>query len=205
MASVAFDTTGTRLLSAGDDKTARLWDLTADPPALVREFKQAPDKLMWAALSPNNRLVASTGRGSFAAIYKADDGELLHRLVGHEQTVFRAIFSPDGRQLATVSTDATVRLWDLGHWRSALRPPPSRRPGAARSALRFRLPLHAHRLLARGAAHPRQARALRPGAFRQVRVPSVFRANGWSRPAPRGVSPRAGRRASSRRRASLRP
>lgn len=34
-------------------------------------------------------------------------------LVGHEQTVFRAIYGPDGRQLATVSGDMTVRLWDL--------------------------------------------------------------------------------------------
>jgi WD40 repeat protein len=34
--------------------------------------------------------------------------------VGHEQTVFRAIFAPDGRQLATVSSDMTVRLWDSG-------------------------------------------------------------------------------------------
>lgn len=27
--------------------------------------------------------------------------------------MFRAIYSPDGRQLATVSTDMTVRFWDL--------------------------------------------------------------------------------------------
>ena len=34
-------------------------------------------------------------------------------MAGHEQTVYRAIYSPDGRQLATVSWDMTVRPWDL--------------------------------------------------------------------------------------------
>ena len=46
-------------------------------------------------------------------VYSTHDAQLLHRLVGHEQTVYRAIFSPDGHQLATVSADATLRLWDL--------------------------------------------------------------------------------------------
>lgn len=34
-------------------------------------------------------------------------------LTGHEQTVFKTISSPDSRQLATVSADMTVRLWNL--------------------------------------------------------------------------------------------
>lgn len=33
--------------------------------------------------------------------------------MGHEQSVFRAIFSPDSSQLATVSSDATVKLWEV--------------------------------------------------------------------------------------------
>jgi WD40 repeat protein len=50
--------------------------------------------------------------------------------VGHEQTVYRAIFSSDGGQLATVSSDATVRLWDLdtGAQLFALRLPADRSP-----------------------------------------------------------------------------
>jgi WD40 repeat protein len=113
--SVAFDHSGTRLLSSGNkDKTVRLWDLTTNPPRQIHAFPSALDKLLWATLSPDGHAMASAGRGSSKVqVYSTHDAQLLHRLVGHENAVYRAIFSPDGHQLATVSWDATLRLWDL--------------------------------------------------------------------------------------------
>src|SRR5260370_7588398 len=37
---------------------------------------------------------------------------LEHVLRGHSDKVISATFSPDGRQIATVSWDATARIWD---------------------------------------------------------------------------------------------
>jgi WD40 repeat protein len=88
--------------------------------------------LLWATLSPEWHAMASVGRNALVQVYSTHDASLLHRLVGHEQTVYRAIFSPDGQQLASVSWDATLRLWDLhsGGELFSLRLPTHRAPPA---------------------------------------------------------------------------
>jgi len=113
VASVTFDNSGSRLLSSGMfDLTLRLWAIGTTKPILLREFAKAPDRLMWASWSPDLKWVAGVGRGSLATIYRYQDGQEQYRFK-HQQTVLRAIFSPDSHQVATVSGDTTVRLWDL--------------------------------------------------------------------------------------------
>ncbi len=117
VASVSFDNSGRRLLSSGMvDFTLRLWNLKPDPPTLLeKEFPIIQHKLMWASLSPDNKRIVRVGRGSSVAIYATEEAQEQYRLVGHQQTVLRAIFSPDSQQVATISGDATVRLWDLNN------------------------------------------------------------------------------------------
>jgi WD40 repeat protein len=63
-----------------------------------------------AVLSPGGLGVATT-RGKVAQLWDASTGKLLHTLVGHRSLVNDAQFSPDGRELVTVSDDHTGRVW----------------------------------------------------------------------------------------------
>jgi WD40 repeat protein len=111
--SVAFDTSGKRLVSAGEDGAVRLWDLNSWPPVLQQEFPEAGDMALWATFSPDGSRIASVGRDQIVRILDARSGQEEQALIGHENTVLRVAFSPDGGQVATVSSDTTVRFWDL--------------------------------------------------------------------------------------------
>jgi WD40 repeat protein len=115
--SVAFDTTGEWLLSSGDDYKLRLWraNYLEQPP---RELVRLQDTPTWASIAPDGRSAAVVGRELTVILLDLTRPNAgAQRLVGHENTVHRAIHSPDGRQLATVSMDMTLRLWDLGSQR----------------------------------------------------------------------------------------
>jgi len=129
--AVQFTESGSGLMTAGEDFTARLWDLTKQPPE-PREVAKAQDMLLWATLRPDGRQLATVGRDQVVTLYNLGAKPAApQRLVGHEQTVYRAIYGPDGRQLATVSSDMTVRLWDLETDKElfALRLPTQRKHG----------------------------------------------------------------------------
>src|SRR5262245_46915271 len=50
---------------------------------------------------------------SSVIIREASTDRTVHILVGHTADVTCAAFSPDGRRLATVSFDRTIKLWDV--------------------------------------------------------------------------------------------
>jgi WD40 repeat protein len=112
--SVAFDPSGTLVYAADrDGRRVQVWDVERDPAVLRRELDASRDLLMWAEPDAEARQVAAVGRDYVVSVLDTASGDVLRRLPRHENAVFKARFLPGGGQLATVSVDATVRLWDL--------------------------------------------------------------------------------------------
>jgi len=65
------------------------------------------------AFSPTSLVMAAgNGHGSIR-LYDLSNGELIDELYGHEHNIPSLTFSPDGRRLASVSDDYTLRIWDV--------------------------------------------------------------------------------------------
>lgn len=127
---VAFTRDGKYLVSAGDDKVIRVWDLASGKTVrTIRGQNSDGDegKIFAAALSPDERYLAVGGwlDASPNAVIRVHDlqtGDVVALLPGHTNVVISLAFSPDGRYLASGSGDKTVRVWDITARKSVVLP-----------------------------------------------------------------------------------
>jgi WD40 repeat protein len=107
---VAWSPDGTRLASASDDKTVRLWNpATGDQLATLTGHTDTVRVVAW---SPDGTRLASASDDKTVRLWNPATGDQLATLTGHTRGVDGLAWSPDGTRLTSASQDWTVRLWN---------------------------------------------------------------------------------------------
>ena len=110
--ALAVSPDGHRIVSAGDDKTVRLWDADTGQP-VGQPLTGHTDELRSVAFSPDGHRIVSGSRDKTLRLWDAGTGKPIGQpLTGHSNAVYSVAFSPDGHRIASGSADTTVRLWD---------------------------------------------------------------------------------------------
>jgi len=107
---VAFSPDGTRVVTASEDGTARVWDRMSGHPALP-PWKHG-NHVVTAGFSPDGRRVVTASRDGTARIWNTATGVEMTPPLVHAATVKVAQFSADGTKVLTASSDRSARVWD---------------------------------------------------------------------------------------------
>jgi WD40 repeat protein len=118
---LTFNPAGDRLVSASDDGTVRLWDISS-PPAigvssdrLIRTLEMSLNRITSVALRQDKNLLAA-GSNRIVYIWDVTTGENLETLTTYASWVNDLAFSPDGGTLVTADSDGRLQFWGTTRW-----------------------------------------------------------------------------------------
>ncbi len=117
----AFNPSGTQVVTASSDKTARLWE--ARTGKVIATLRGHTNGVNTASFSPDGKLIVTSSDDGTARVWDAGTHLVISMLRGHAAGVSSATFSSDSRLVVTTGQDDTARVWQArsGHLVSVLR------------------------------------------------------------------------------------
>ncbi|MBX3745794.1 MAG: protein kinase [Verrucomicrobiae bacterium] len=104
-----FSHDGTRLLTASNDRSARLWDVESG--TLLAEFRH--QKAVYCSqIAPNGQVILTGGGDQIAQLWNLADGRPMGEPMRHPSAVWFGQFSEDGRVVFTADDTGHARVWD---------------------------------------------------------------------------------------------
>lgn len=101
---------GKLLVTAGEDKTVRVWEAGTGKPA--RSFQGHLTKVLGLAVRPDGRQVASAGADGTIRLWDLSPTDDHRSLTAAAGPVWAAAVSPDGKRAAAAGADKLIRVYD---------------------------------------------------------------------------------------------
>ncbi len=108
--AVAISPSGKYALSAGNDKTIRLWNIANGKE--IRQFTGHEGPVACVAFSPDGQQALSGSADKTMRLWDVGTGEEIRQFRGHTEIIPGLAFLPDGKAVSA-SDDQTFRIWDL--------------------------------------------------------------------------------------------
>lgn len=106
-----WDPEGLRIVSAGEDGTARVWDAVSGKILLVLEgHTGAVTTAIW---DDEGRYIATAGEDGKVRVWDADTGRENVLINAHPSEINVLVWSPDGSTLLTGGEDGYIRIWNV--------------------------------------------------------------------------------------------
>jgi WD40 repeat protein/serine/threonine protein kinase len=107
---VAFEPTGTRALTGGDDFVARLWNLANHK--VIQDFTGHRQPITSVAMSRDGRISVSGSGDASVCVWNLQNNTLFKTMKGHTDWVRSVAVSADGKRALSGGDDRSVRFWN---------------------------------------------------------------------------------------------